>query len=229
MTRAWRLLVVTLGAQAGTAAVAAATPSCEACRLPGIPWAILGALYYAGLLALSLWRGPSRTVNAACVAAAGVHAGLTARMLATGPWCGVCASLAAGSLLLAALAVVLERRLLLRAGALAPWAALVAWTLSAPPQVPPIPGGDAVRVVVFMQDDCRYCEEFRSRMAPELSREFAGRLDLEYRAARGVPAVRRTPTFLISPASATGSSRVIEGLPTMDALRTAIRSAGGRS
>jgi hypothetical protein len=229
VTRAWRILVVALGAQAGTAAVAAAMPSCAACRLPGIPWAILGALSYAGLLALSLWRGPSRTVNAACVAAAGVHAGLVARMAVSGPWCGVCLSLAAGSLILAGLAVALDRRLLLRAGALAPWAALVAWTLSAPPPIHPAAGGDAVRVVVFMQDDCRYCEEFRSRMAPDLSREFGGRLDLEYRAAKDVPGVRRTPTFLISPASTAGSSRVIEGLPTMDALRTAIRAAGGRS
>ena len=84
-------------------------------------------------------------------------------------------------------------------------------------------------VIVYTQPDCRFCDDFRNQMAPSLEREFGPRLKLVYKAAAELPAIRRTPTFLIAPRTGRSSSRVIEGLPSIEALRTAINDVELRS
>ncbi len=233
MSRTWHALVIVLGIQTGIAGAAAyhdLFPACGGCRVNSLPWGLAGAAFYLPLFVLAMLRGPSRTVTGGLLAALGVHATLAASLVFGGRLCGLCFSAAAVSLLLAALAVGFDRRNLPRFFALAPWGALLVLLVQGLPGLDPGPGADEpVRVVVYTQPDCRYCDDFRNDMAPSLEREFGARLKLVYKAAADLPAIRRTPTFLIAPRAGRSSSRVIEGLPSLDALRTAIHEVELRS
>lgn len=233
MSRTWHALVIVLGIQTGIAGAAAyhdLFPACGGCRVNTLPWGLAGAVFYLPLFVLAMLRGPSRTVTGGLLAALGIHATLAASLAFSGRFCGLCFSAAAGSLLLAALAVRFDRRNLPRLIALAPWGALLVLLVQGLPRLDPGPAADEpVRLVVYTQPDCRYCDDFRNGMAPSLEREFGPRLKLVYKAAADLPSIRRTPTFLIAPRAGRSSSRVIEGLPSIDALRTAIHEVELRS
>jgi protein-disulfide isomerase len=87
----------------------------------------------------------------------------------------------------------------------------------------------AVSVEVFTEPDCPYCDELRSRVMPEIEKEFGTRVRINYRPATDLPAVRRTPTLILTPGRLGAQGRVIEGLPTLERLRGAIRDLETRS
>jgi hypothetical protein len=81
----------------------------------------------------------------------------------------------------------------------------------------------SVSIVVFTQEDCAYCDELRDRVMPEIEREFGRRVRIDYRPASDLPAVRKTPTLILTPGRTGIQGRVIEGLPTVERLRGAIQ------
>jgi hypothetical protein len=225
VSRLWLAILLGLGVQTGLAGAAAARdliPGCDACRVGGMPWGIAGAIFYLLLFVAAMLRGPSRLVTGSLVFAAGIHGTLAGRLLWEGRACALCFAAGAASLVLAALVLRFDPRERWRATGLLPWGALLALFAQGLPDLPTAPG-DPIRLVVYTQPDCRYCDDFRARMAPTLEREFGSRLELVYRPASGAPSVRRTPTFHIAPGGARRGSRVIEGLPSLEALRAAIR------
>lgn len=235
MSRSWRALVLLLGGQAalsGTAVLLEWTRACAACRAGGLTPGIGGLVFYGGLLGLAVARGPSRWLTAGILAAFGVHVALTVQMMFSGIVCGLCVAAAIGSLALVALSMAREPAELGRLGFVAPWSALVVavgFGASRPPAPVVASPPNSVSVVVFTQPDCPYCEELRSRVMPEIEREFGARVRIDYRPAADLPAVRRVPTLILTPATTGREGRVIEGLPTIERLRGAIRDLEARS
>ncbi|MGH7342432.1 MAG: hypothetical protein ACREKH_18245, partial [Candidatus Rokuibacteriota bacterium] len=134
---------------------------------------------------------------------------------------------------LAALSIACDRANLVRMALILPWSVLLvlAWSgLPRPAAGAPVSPADAadVRLVVFTQPDCPYCDELRDRVLPAIEREFGSRLQVTYRPARDLAAVRRTPTLVITPGRREQPARVIEGLPSPESLRAAILEMGGR-
>jgi len=235
VSRSWRALVILLGVQAslsGTAVLLEWTRACAACRAGGLTPGVAGLVFYGGLLGFALVRGSSRWVTAGILAAFGVHVALAVQMLFTGIVCGLCVAATVGSLALVALSMTREPAELGRLGFVAPWSALVVavgFGATHPPAPVPASPPSSVSVVVFTQPDCPYCEELRSRVMPEIEREFGARVRIDYRPAADLPAVRRVPTLILTPAMTGREGRVIEGLPTVERLRGAIRDLEARS
>ena len=232
MSRAWTAFRVVLGGQAILAAAAVLrSGDCGACRSGGSWLALAGFALYASLLAAALARGPSPLVFGGALFAAGVHAVLAAHLWIGGLGCGLCAAAAAGAAMLAALSVAYDRRNLSRGAALLPWAVLAAVAAVGWPKPPTAAApaeGAAVRLTVFTQDDCPYCEQLRNRVMPDIEREFGARLRVDWRPAADLPAVRRTPTLVVAPERNRRGGRVFEGLPAAAELRAAIREAEDR-
>lgn len=234
MSRAWTAFRITLAAQAGLAGWAAANAGgCDACRASGSWLAIAGFALYASMLAGALAWGPSPAVFGAAFFAAGVHAVLAAHLWISELGCGLCAATASGAALLALFAVACDRGNLARGAAVVPWAALAAiaavgWPRPASAVPPPGDIAAAVRLTVFTQPDCPYCDRLRDQVMPGLEKEFGPRLRVIWRPAADLPAIRRTPTLVVAPERNGRGGRVFEGLPAADDLREAIRSAEGR-
>lgn len=234
MSRTWTAFRVLLGAQtltAVTAAVLELGEGCSACRAGGLSLGLAGALFYGGLLAAALLRGPSTPVYAAAVAATGVHLFLAARMLAGGPLCAVCLLAAGLSLPLGACAVAAAPERLGRVALLLPLAAVPGFvgTLPAPSAASAaVTDASAVRITVFSQADCPYCDVLKHAVLPAISREHGPRVDVVWRDAAELPSIRRTPTVFVSRGGRQAPARVFEGLPTAEMLRDAIRDAEGR-
>jgi hypothetical protein len=235
VSRLRKALILLLGVQAalsGTAVVVEWTRSCASCRSGSLAPGIAGAAFYGCLLAFAWTRGPSRTLTAAILFAFGIHIALAAQMLLTGIVCGICVAATVGSLGLVALSMALDLSSLSRLGFIAPWSALLV-TVGFGPLRPPAPVAspppESISVVVFTQPDCPYCEELRSRVMPEIEREFGARVRIDYRPAADAPAVRRVPTLILTPGRTGVEGRVIEGLPTVERLRGAIRDLEARS
>ena len=235
MSRCWKATVGLVGIQAlisGIAVLLDVFGSCAACG--GSRW-VLGAagfLYYSILFGLALRRGPSRLFFAAVLLAFGIHAALAVQMVAIGPVCSLCVVATAGSLGLVGLAIAVDRANLGRLSLVVPWSALlVAWGSGHASSMPPAAsdGSRAVSVVIFTEPDCPYCEELRTRVMPEIEREFGARVRVDYRPAAELSAVRRTPTLILTPGRLGARGRVIEGLPTVERLRGAIRDLETRS
>lgn len=224
MSRTWKVLVVLLAVQAGlsAAAVVAETGgSCVACRSGSLSPAVAGALLYIGLLAAALTRGPSRLLFGFILLGFGVHVALATQLFLAGIVCGLCIAATAGSIALVALSIAVDPGNLGRLAVLAPWSALLVATLL-PLRAPDPPTDGSVRVMIFTQPDCPYCDELRDRVMPEIEREFGGRVKIDYRPAAEVPAVRQTPTLILTSGRVGARPRVIEGLPTLERLRGAI-------
>ncbi len=233
MTRRWRAIVGLLAAQAalsGVVVVLEATRSCAACGSGRLFFGLAGLVYYTALLVLARTRGPSRLFYGGLLLAFGVHAALTAQMFLTGTVCGPCLGASFGALLLVGLSISLDRDNIGRLALVVPWSALLValgslpFRAAAPPD--PIAG---VSIVVFTEPDCPYCDELRNRIMPEMEREFGARIRVDYRPASDLPAVRRTPTLILTPGRVGARGRVIEGLPTVERLRGAIRDVETRS
>ncbi len=233
MSRAWTALRILLGAQAALAGAAATlewTYPCGACRAGGMSLGLLGAAYYGGLLVAALVTGPTRALFCALLFGFGVHVMLVAQLVLAGLTCGICFAAAGVSLALVALSVACDRANLGRLAMVLPWAALLVVAAGRSPRPAAEAAGpvsSAVRFTVFTQDDCPYCDELRDRVMPEVEREFGPRLEVVYRPSSDLPAVRRTPTLVVSPGRKDRQARVLEGLPTVAMLRDAIRQAEG--
>ncbi len=82
--------------------------------------------------------------------------------------------------------------------------------------------GSAIRLLVYENDNCGYCQEFRDGYAPLLARDFGSRVAVEFREAVSASWVRRTPTIAIE------AGTVFEGLPLRyEDLRSAVEAALG--
>lgn len=231
MSRAWTALRVLLAVQTAIAALAATlewTYPCGACRAGGMSLGLLGAAYYGGLLLSALVAGPTRALYCALFFGFGVHLMLVAQLLLAGLACAVCFAAGGVSLALVGLAVACDRANLGRLAVVLPWAALLVVAAGGVPRSTSAATGAAVRVTVFTQPDCPYCDELRDRVMPEVERDFPGRLEVVYRPSSDLPAVRRTPTLVVAPVRNDRPARVLEGLPSVGLLRETIRQAEGR-
>lgn len=227
-------LTILLAVQTALSAAAVAVEwsrSCAAC-FTGLAPGAAGIVLYGGLLGVALTRGPSLLLYGGILFAFGVHAALAAQMILSGILCGICLAATAGSILLVVLSIALDRANLGRLAMVAPWSALLVAATSTAVR-PAIPRGpstpESVDIVVFTQEDCSYCDELRDRVMPEIEKEFGMRVKVRYRPAADLPAVRRTPTLILTPGRAGVQGRVIEGLPTVERLRGAIRDLEIRS
>ncbi len=78
-------------------------------------------------------------------------------------------------------------------------------------------------ILVYENDHCPYCLEFRERYEPALNREFGEGVEIRYFNAEGVAWVRRTPTIVVE------SGPVYEGLPVeLATLTRAVSDARAR-
>ena len=231
MSRGWRALTVLLGLQAALAATAAALEwgyTCGACRAGGFSLGLVGFAFYAGLFLAALLSGPAPLLSAGIFFGFGVHAMLVVQLLAAGLRCWLCFGAAGISLSLVFLAIAHDRANLARMALVLPWSVLLvlAWNGAPRPAVAAaatVTDTAAVRLVVFTQPDCAYCDELRSKVIPEVEREFGPRVQVVYRPAGDLPAIRRTPTIVVTPGRRDRQARVIEGLPTVEMLRDAVR------
>ena len=231
MSRAWRPLVALLAAQTVLAAAAATREwifDCGACRVGGLSLGTVGFAFYAGLLVAALACGPTRLLFGGLHFGFGIHVILAAQLVASGLPCWLCLAAAALSLALAALSVACDRANLTRMALVLPWPVLLILGWSGLPQAPEAEKPGSVRVVVYGQPDCPYCDELRARVLPEVQEEFGDRMTVVHRPADELAAIRMTPTVMVTPPHADGPSRVFEGLPTVPMLRKAIREAEGR-
>lgn len=195
---------------------------CRACdRGSWIAWA--GLAGYVALVGVALRRGPNRLLFAGVFFAFGVHSLLVVRM-AQDRWCWICAVAAANSVLLAVLAILLDRANLKLAGFALPWSAVILLVVprSATPQVHVTEAREGVRLVVLERAGCDYCRELRDRVLPRLEGEFGDRVEIRFRSADDVPGVVRTPTLILTKRS---QARVIDGLPPYEMLRDAVARA----
>lgn len=228
MSRGARLLRLLLGLQLALCIVAAADPflrQCASC-FRGFPGpALLGIAYYGALFARACVAGISREVHWGILIGAAAHGVLLSRMSDGGPLCGLCLTAAALSAGMVAVSVIMDRASIGRLVALTPAAILAIVAGRALPvtsaQAPAEPG--QLRISIFTQPDCPYCDDLQRRVMPEIVREFGERVATEYRSADDLPAVRRTPTIILQSARAGVTPRIIEGLPTVDRLRGVIR------
>ncbi len=235
MSRSWKALLLLLGVQAClsvAALIVNLTGSCTSCLSWGAVPGIAGSIGYGGLLVLSLARGPSRLLFAGILFAFGVHAALTLQMVVSGIFCSLCLAATVGSLFLVALSITVDSRNVGRLGIAVPWAVLL--TVGAASILRPLTpvsetSAASVSIVVFTQEDCAYCDELRERVMPEIEKEFGPRVRIDYRPASDLPAVRKTPTLILTPKRTGIQGRVIEGLPTVERLRGAIHDLETRS
>jgi len=223
-----RTILVLLGAQAAlsvTAIVVERLRDCAACAGPGPDPAVLGAVGYGALLAAGLIGGLTPALYSGILFAGGVHAGLVAQMLANQRLCAVCLAAAGLSVALVAVSIACDRDNLGRLAVLAPGAALVAalGLSQGPPASAAVEPGGCVGILIYTQPECPYCERLRSDIMPEIEKEFGTRIRVEYRRAEDLPSVRRTPTLILESGRSGSRPRIIEGLPTLERLRGAIR------
>lgn len=224
MTRRLKTLLaiqVLLSLAAGAGDVLSACSACGTGRL--VP-ALLGALGYAVLFGRALTAGLTRDVFVGILFAGGIHAALAIKMLTTGDRCVFCAAAALVSFAMMGISVVLDRTNLGRLALLTPTAALLVLAGgSHAPAAPPHPSEGRIGILVYTQNDCGFCEELRHNVLPEIEREFGDRVRIELRSADELPAIRRTPTLILTSGRPSDRPRVIEGLPTVERLRGAIR------
>ncbi len=229
---------------AAVALVAESVGGCRACG-PGdgtrLAIAIGGTAGYLGLAAVGL-GGFGAAFHAGVIAAAAVHTALATWMATVGTLCPLCVAIALAAFGNAALglalghtpAMLLERiyvpTLLVTSGlvfvaiakdgtALAERHAAAQVALSEPHRGRPATGA-TIRVLVYENDHCGHCRDFRDAYAPQLAKEFESRVAVEYRDAATAPWVRRTPTIAVE------GGPVFEGLPIRyEDLRGAVEAA----
>ncbi len=222
------LLRLLLGVQFALCIVAAADPfirGCASCVRDFRGPAFWGVAYYGALFARACAAGISREVHWGILIGAGVHGVLLSRMSGGAPLCGLCLTAAALSAGMVVLSLAMDRASVGRLIALAPAAilAIVAGRALSVTAAPAPADLGQLRISIFTQPDCPYCDDLQTRVMPEIVREFGARVATEYRSADDLPAVRRTPTIILQSARAGVTPRIIEGLPTVDRLRGVIR------
>lgn len=236
MKPAWKVLVALLGVQAVLSAAAATlewTYACGSCRAGGLSLGLIGFAFYMGLFLAGLLAGPTRFLFGALLLGFGVHVVLAVQLLTLRQFCWLCLAAAVLSGILTALAVACDRANLTRLAYLLPWSLLIGlgWGGSTRPVLSAaasVTDSANVRMVVFTQPDCPFCDELELKVLPPLEKEFGPRLSVVFRRASELPGVRRTPTIVLSPGRRDRQARVFEGLPESGALRTAILEMEGQ-
>src|SRR6185295_16739770 len=112
----------------------------------------------------------------------------------------VCVCAATVSAVLTVVVLRLDRSNLGRLALVTPVAALVVMVGGAatvPAAAGTAPDG-RIAILVYGQPDCGYCEELRTTVLPAIEREFGARIRVEHHSAMDLPAVRRTPTLVLS-------------------------------
>lgn len=229
MTRSRRALLLLLAVQAalsGAAILMEGSRACAACLAGGFSPSVAGVAGYSSLLIMAWWKGPSGLVLSGIHFAFGVHCALAVQQFLSGNVCGLCVAAALGSLALVALSISVDRVHLGRMALVVPAAAFLAiFGLGiGTPRAPALDGAaGAIRIFVFTEPDCPYCDELRKQVMPEIEKEFGARIRVAWHSAAELSAIRRTPTLILSSGRSGERDRVIEGLPTLDRLRGAIR------
>ena len=229
MTRSRRALLLLLGFQAalsGCIVLMERARSCLACVPSGLSPGVAGLVFYSALLIAAWMNGRSGILFGGIHVAFGVHCALAAQMFLSGRVCGLCLAAAAGSLALVVMSISMDRANLGRIAWIVPASALLvaAGFGVAPPRGPALGGPEgAVGILIFSEPDCPYCDELRTQVLPDIENEFGARIRVAWHPASELPAIRRTPTLILSSGRSGTPDRVIEGLPSVERLRAAIR------
>ena len=251
--RLWISIQVLLGtALAGSTWAFYASQGCGSCgeAAAGTGGSILSALgiaYYAILLGVSLLLGPSKIVFAGITVAAGVHVSLLALLFSRGVFCPPCFLTGAAAISAIILSFFQDSQNLTRATWTLPGTALV-WNMVAiyglGIAAPPIQAqGEAleaavqyesatsedssslqVRMTVYSNPQCHYCQQLKEEIAPRLEAEFGSSLAIEWRSASNFPGMP-TPTIFINRAE---FQAMFPGLPSEQVLRDTILDAQGK-
>jgi len=212
---------IVLSAAAG---MAETLSPCEACTVGRAIPAVLGVVLYSTLLA-GFWKsGLTSVVSLGILLATAVHVFLGIQMVLAGPICPLCLAAAVVSSGVTSLAVAMDRTNLRRLACVLPIAGLAAIRYAPISSVPvPASADERVSIQVYTQPECPYCDDLRSRVMPQILKEFGSRVNVDYRSADDLPAVRRTPTLILRSGRAGAVTRILEGLPTVERLRGVIR------
>jgi len=214
--------------------VCAALFACAACQKLNLGW--LGAAFYGALLVCFLRRWDA-VANLMLCAAIAVHAALAVRMLSEGYACGFCIGAAIGCVALVVLRTIQFHGLLRAVSIYLIPLSLVASTVlgwaSPAPQAADlsqsVPAGsratNTVKMVVFENSECPYCERFRREVLPLVQAICGDTVALTFANADANPAVRVTPTILLARGD---DRRVYEGLPNAQMLIREIGRMHGR-
>lgn len=215
-----RWLLVLAAVLSGAAEVARLTKGCGACEGHSLPLGLIGAVFYM-LLAMLVWQGNHfGWLSIGSGFAAGVHAQLVRQMAFTNSWCGFCLATTFIGTVVFILCMIQGRRSSLSTVLGVLLALGLGTFLEKRSGLPPAPSSlkAEVRLTIFVQEGCGFCDELRDRIMPVIEREFKGRIHVSYSDARRAFAIRRTPTIVIQGRT----SRVIEGLPAVETLRKAV-------
>jgi hypothetical protein len=215
--------------------------ACGACTVGGPDYLpIVGLVFYGLLFAASILPGAGALVGFAIALAVAAHGLLTGYMVFEGKTCLLCLGAALNALVLFGLSLARDPDNLVRSVIVIPLGAVVIpaalLLMEAPPatsnwrepEVISSPdlaesaNASQVRILVFEQKDCPYCEELRDRLTPAINREFGPRVTWSFRKATEMPGIRNTPTVVVLPTHGKGST-VFEGLPPYEALAAAVR------
>lgn len=214
-----RTLALRLGLAGAFTASAVAAWGCSACGGPS-PFALAGLVGYGALLVAALRRPYGAIVRWGLAAAAGVHAALVTAMFRTDTVCATCVMAAASAAIALLAAMGRDGAWWGSVLATAPWtAALVLVMLPAPPPVEP---DGPLRLEIYSRPDCPFCQELRDRVLPEAIRGMAPAI--AWKDASEAAFVRLVPTVRITRG---GRSRILEGLPTPERLRSELDAISG--
>lgn len=228
MTRVSMLLRILLVLQillCAAMAIGESLVPCLACSRGPAAVAFLGLVFYLALALGMKCAGLTPELSGAVLFGTGIHVALVGRMWTQGPFCILCVIAALLSLGMAGAVIALDRRNLGRLAVIGPAIVLMVssgWSGVLRPPEPKSPT-DRIRIQIFTQQDCPYCETLERDLMPEIEKEFGPRITTEVRPADELASVRRTPTLILHGRGAWPSVRVIEGLPTLERLRGAIR------
>jgi hypothetical protein len=239
----WTRILLGVGFTLSGAALVKVTVSgtCGACSVGGpVSLPLAGMVFYGLLFAASIMTGAGALVGSGIALAVAAHGFLTGYMAIDGRTCLLCLGAAINSLVLYGLSLVRDPDNLVRSVIVIPLGALVIPlalfvvgalpTTSNPREAAEIISlaragpavSDEIRILVFEQKDCPYCEELRDRLVPAITREFGPKVRWSFRKASEMPGIRHTPTVVVLPPHGKGSA-VFEGLPTYEVLAAAVR------
>lgn len=213
--------------------------ACGGCESPlRTMLSALGVLFYAAMAVLTLlmtgWTMPKQLLLWGLSLAFAVHAALGLLMIYRGLGCWLCACAALLALYNFSLACWVDPRCLKRFAVALPLASLVLGLTVLPSAIradawsedavtvggasAPVTDRGTVSITVFESNDCPYCRELKERVLPQ----FAG--DPSLSVVRFLDAglfglIDRVPLIVLRGAD---RKQVIEGLPTVELLRSAI-------
>lgn len=240
-SHAWKVIVTGLALEILIALVAVwvkATGSCGSCGAgspAGVAIGTAGVVFYAALLGMALWLGPTALLFVGIFAGFVVHAALLFLMLSGQPLCPPCIMACGVSTVLFLASMFYDSANLRRAAYVLPITAILLQAgsfvyglvkASALAEAHPEATADAarrdgrVRLVIFEEPNCPYCQTLERDVLPEIEREFGPGLQVIRRPGSDVPGIA-LPTMIVVGAE----EEVFEGLPTVALLRAAIDRA----